>query len=630
MRLIAFRKALSCIIQGYMLFHSKTWLVMRLTIVLLIAACLHVQANGYGQNISLSVQNVSLENVLKKIKKQAGYHLVYREEWMSQAEKVSLTLNNVSITEALNACFKNQVLTYELVNKTIVVKRTITPLEQHADRKFVEEPQDIVITGKVTNQDGNPLEGVSVIVKETGRGVYTVADGTFSISVAGERSVLVVSHVGMETQEITVGRNKTVDIILLQLKGSMEDVVVVGYGVQSRKDLTGSISRVSSQEFKNAIVSTVDQALQGRATGVFVTQASGEPGANVVVRIRGISSFSNNNQPLYVIDGFIMPPYTEAAAPNTSGPSISNGLYGLNPADIESIDVLKDASATAIYGSRAANGVILITTKRGKMGESQIEFINKTSASSMSNSYDMMNGYEFATAKNQSYIDAGQPGPFNVDSIKAAGASTDWLDQISRTGLRQENSLTYRGGAGKTNYFLSGAYMLEQGVIKGSENKRGSIRFNLNTSFKSWYDARMQVSATRAKLTRATTETGGWPYSGGPIFDALRASPLHQNNTTVLGEVPDIVGGVILSQNTFVSPVQELLDKTDNTFNDQVLANIENIFYLTKSKNLELHVLSGSSLQNSERQINLPPWLGSGKTYNGLVIESNAKTQSFN
>ncbi len=489
--------------------------------------------------------------------------------------------------------------------------------------------ETIHVKGKIiSSAGGTPLAGVTVKSESTRKTVVSLGDGSYSIETM-KGTVLLFNHVGYKEYQL-VANTETMDVVLEVQEKVLEDVVVVGYGTQNRRDLTGSISKVSSKEFKNSVITTVDQALQGRATGVQVTQASGEPGANVVVRIRGVSSFSSNNQPLYVIDGFLMPPYTEAAAPNTSGSSISNGLYGLNPSDIESIEVLKDASATAIYGSRAANGVILITTRKGKLGESQIEVISKTSIATMTNPYDMMNSYEFASAKNQSYIDAGQPGPFNADSIKSAGNSTNWLDQISRTSLRQETSINFRGGSGKTNYFLSGTYLTEKGVIKGSDNKRGSVRFNLNTSFKDWYDARMQFSATRAKLTRATTETGGWPYSGGPIFDALRASPLHQNNSSSLGEVPDIIGGVTLSQNSFVSPVQELLEKTDNTFNDQVLANIENIFYLTKNKNLELHAVVGSSLQNSERHINLPPWLGSGKTYNGLVIQSRAKTQSFN
>ncbi|MBX3239607.1 MAG: TonB-dependent receptor [Chitinophagaceae bacterium] len=603
---------------------------MKLTVVLLIAAVFQVSAKGYSQQVTINEKDIAVTRLLQIIEKQTGYHFLYDKLQMKDIVIKQVAVSNASVEQVLNESFEGLPLSYKIIRRTIVVKRNKqAPSAPVVANVAPPVQQDIIITGLVTNPEGEPLVNVSVMIKGNNVGTTTDINGEFSIRVPDERAVLLFSYVGYESREITAGSQKNIRMVLQPAVGSLGDVVVVGYGVQSRKDLTGSISRVSGRDFKNAIVSTVDQALQGRAPGVHVTQASGEPGANVVVRIRGISSFSNNNQPLYVIDGFIMPPYTEAGAPNTSGPSISNGLYGLNPTDIESIDVLKDASATAIYGSRAANGVILITTKRGKTGESQIEFVNKTSASSMSNSYEMMNGYEFAAVKNQSYIDVGQPGPFNIDSIKAAG-STDWIDQISRTGLRQENSLNYRGGAGKTNYFLSGTYLVEQGVIKGSENKRGSIRFNLNTSFKPWYDARTQVSATRAKLTRATTETGGWPYSGGPIFDALRASPLHQNNSTVLGEVPDVVGGVVLSQNAFVSPVQELIDKTDDTFNDQVLANIENIFYLTKSKNLELHVLLGTSLQNSERQINLPPWLGSGKTYNGLVIESNAKTQSFN
>lgn len=489
--------------------------------------------------------------------------------------------------------------------------------------------QGSTVQGKVTSSiNGEGIGGVTVEVVGTKAAVATKEDGTYSIE-ARHGATLVFRHVGFKRIE-AVATGSTLDVVLDPAEKSLDEVVVVAYGTQSRKDLTGSISKVSGKEFKNSVVTTVDQALQGRASGVQVVQSSGEPGANVVVRVRGINSLSSDNQPLYVIDGFPMPPYTEAAAPNTSGSYASNGLYGLNPSDIESIEVLKDASATAIYGSRAANGVILITTKRGKTGDAQIEVISKTTVSRMSNPYSMMSDYQYAEMKNQSYIDAGQPAPLNVDSIRNANNSTDWLGLITRNALRQETSVNYRGGSGKTNYFLSGTYLVENGVVKGSDNKRGSVRFNLNTSFKKWYDARVQMSATRARLMRAITENGGWPFAGGPIFDALRSSPLHKNNTEFIGDVPDQYGGVTLSQNPFVNPLQELLDKTDYTYNDQVLGNIDNIFYLTADHNLELHAVLGGSLQNSERKINLPPWLGSARIYNGLVIQSSAKTQSFN
>lgn len=486
-----------------------------------------------------------------------------------------------------------------------------------------------VVKGKLTSAiNGEGVAGATVEVLGTKRTVLTKEDGSFSIE-AKRGATLVFTYVGFKRLEVVV-REEVINVTIEPEEKSMEEVVVVAYGTQSRKDLTGSISKVTSKEFKNAVVSTVDQALQGRASGVQVIQSSGEPGANVVVRVRGINSLSGDNQPLYVIDGFAMPPYTEAAAPNTSGSYASNGLYGLNPGDIESIEVLKDAAATSIYGSRAANGVILITTKKGKTGEGQIEIISKTTLSKMSNAYNMMKDYQYAEMKNQSYIDVGQPAPLDVAQIRAENNSTDWLGLITHTALRQETSINYRGGSGKTNYFLSGTYLTEEGVVKGSDNKRGSIRFNLNTSFKKWYDARVQVSATRARLMRAITENGGWPFAGGPIFDALRSSPLHKNNTSFIGDVPDAYGGVTLSQNPFINPLQELLDKTDYTYNDQLLGNIDNVFYLTPKRNLELHAVLGSSLQYSQRKINLPPWLGSARVYNGLVIQSSAKTQSFN
>ena len=230
MRLIAFCKALSCIIQRCMLFHSKTWLVMKLTIVLLIAACLQVQANGYAQRISISEHNASLEKVLQKIKRQSKLHMVYREEWLDIAGKVTLSLKDVTIEEALEASFKNQPLTYELIGRTIVVKkRERQVFADHSPSSVVKAPF-IVITGRVLDNNGVPLANVSVVLKGGTTGVSTDANGAFSINVADEKAVLVFSSVGYESQEVTVGNQKDIDIILYPSDGSLSDVVVVAYG----------------------------------------------------------------------------------------------------------------------------------------------------------------------------------------------------------------------------------------------------------------------------------------------------------------------------------------------------------------------------------------------------------------
>lgn len=548
MRLIAFRKALSCIIQRCMLFHSKTWLVMRLTTILLIVACLQVQANGYGQNISLSVQNVSLENVLKKIKKQAGYHLVYREEWMSRAEKVSVTLNNASITEALNACFKNQVLTYELVDKTIVIKKSLVPVVTPA----IEEPaagqrQDIVITGRVKDEGGNLLGGVSIIVKETGKGVYTAANGTFSISVTDERSVLVVSHVGMETQEITVGRNKTIDIILVELKGSMEDVVVVGYGVQSRRDVTGSITSVSGADIRKAAPIDIVSALQSRAAGVQVRTSDGAPGAGMSVQIRGANSFSSSN-PLYVIDGIPYGGSNGSQTPSSSGGSVQrvNALASINPNDVESIEILKDASATAIYGSRGSNGVVIITTKRGKPGPDKVEYTGNASVSKPVRKLEVLDAYHFALMRNEGQQTANELTGTNTQLpydgemqfypiankfVRAPlpeefiGRGTDWQDVIFQNAVTQNHTISVSGGSNAGNHLLSFNYVNQEGVIIGSKYSRFNIRTNMNRNIRDWLVIGTNVNIARETNNMVRTNVNDNVFAAGVTRSALVFMP---------------------------------------------------------------------------------------------------------
>ena len=249
-------------------------------------------------------------------------------------------------------------------------------------------------------------------------------------------------------------------------------VVVIGYGSQSKRNLATSSSTVSAKQFQNAVINTVDQALQGRATGVQVTASSGEPGASEVIRIRGNNSLVGNNDPLFVIDGFPMPPYREAAS-TVYGNYAQNGLYGINPNDIESVVVLKDASATAIYGSRGANGVILITTKSGKKGEGKIEIVNKTSVGLTANPIKMMSGKQFAQAYNELAVLTGVPTPYNIDTLTT---NTNWFDAMTRPSMRQDISLNVSGGNAKSSYYLSGNYLKDKGLLIGSDVTRGSFR----------------------------------------------------------------------------------------------------------------------------------------------------------
>lgn len=474
MQLIAYCKALPGCLPGRRFLHSKTWLIMRLVVFLMIAACLQVQARGYGQNINLSAKNVTLETVLKKIKKQAGYHLVYREEWMDQAGKVSVDLKNASLTDALNACFKNQSLTYELVNKTIVIKKAV--VQPAVEKPVAQQVQDIVITGKILDQLGNPLENVSVVVKGTGKGVYTTADGTFSISVPGEKSVLVISYVGMETQEITVGKNKTIDVAMTAVAGSMEDVVVVAYGSQKKVTVTGAVSSVGPAELKQSSSASLANALAGRLPGLTSIQSGGgQPGRDdATMYLRGAAT-TNGRAPLILIDG----------VPR-------DNIRTIDPNEVASVSILKDASATAVFGVRGANGVILITTKRGSKGKTQLTASVDQSFSSFTREPERLESLDYMRLRNEASKNDGITDPPFTQEVMDKYANPlegldpnapDYAEQVKLRNYMYPNHDYYReyiakyvpqtrvnlgasGGTDRLSYFVNGVYLHQGGNLK--------------------------------------------------------------------------------------------------------------------------------------------------------------------
>jgi TonB-dependent starch-binding outer membrane protein SusC len=491
------------------------------------------------------------------------------------------------------------------------------------------ENADILVSGIVRDELGEPLVGASIVVKGTTLGTVTDVEGAFKLAVANGQAVLVVSFIGYNNKEITVGKQTTLNITLESDAKNLGEVVVIGYGATTNKlTTTGAIARVTSDEFKTTTVNSVDQILQGRTAGVNVISTSGEPGADIIVNIRGVNSISGNNQPLYVIDGFPVAPTTDAPIATTGGNN-PNGLFGLNPNDIESIDVLKDAAATAIYGSRAANGVVMITTKKGKVGESMIEITNKTGVGIISSPYQMMNSMQYVDIKNEQSIRNNQVPVFNVEDF-ANRTSTNWLKELTRNSTRQETGVSFRGGSGNTNYFISGSYLNEKGVVINSGNERSNLRFNVNTTIKKWYSIRAQMAATKQNQAVGITQARGWPGAGGPILNALRGAPVFENNLDFLDVQPDAIDGVTLGSaaNPFLNPVLEQTIKKDNRLSDQVIANIENIFYLDPKHKYELHVVTGTSLSNVERQLLFPPVID--RTNGGTAQQGKSKTVSYN
>ena len=367
--------------------------------------------------------------------------------------------------------------------------------------------QDIKITGKVTDTSGGFVPGVSVVVKGTINGTVTDVNGNYSLSNISTNSTLIFSFIGMKTQEIEIGSNSTLNVVLEEETVEMDQVVVVGYGTVKKSDLTGSIASVSTKDMKSTSILSADQAIQGRATGVLVVNNSGAPGSPVSIKIRGIGSFGNTD-PLYVVDGM---PVKDASFGKDDNPS---GINYLNPNDIESIQVLKDASSAAIYGTRGANGVILITTKRGKSGDMRVDIENYMGVQSLAKNVEVLNAQQYATLYNEIKTD-NLFDPATIPGFK----TNNWINEITREAIVFNNQVSISGGTKGTNYFLSGNNYNQEGIVEGSSYNRQSLRLNVDSEVKKWLKTGVSLTIMQSFRDRQTEG------NGGVISQGLKSDP---------------------------------------------------------------------------------------------------------
>lgn len=386
--------------------------------------------------------------------------------------------------------------------------------------------QERTVTGKIiSGEDKEPLPGVTVLVKGSTNGTITDIDGNFAISVK-DGDVLVISFVGYKNQEVSVNGRTKIDLSLETDISQLEEVIVVGYGTQKKSDLTGAVASINGETLTSLVTANVDQALAGRIAGVQVTQNTGAPGGAVSIRIRGTSSVSGSSEPLYVIDGIPFNGEGQSIAGfdwagGANGQNRVNPLASINPADIISIEVLKDASATAIYGSRAANGVVLISTRRGKAGEAKINYSGYYSVQELPRKIDMMNLREYAEF--QAQIADQIPG-INLNERfldpSLLGTGTDWQDAVFRTAAINSHQLSVSGGTKELQYALSGGYFSQDGIVIGSGFERYTTRINLDAQVKEWF--KVGTSINYASIDEVITLNDG---GDGVISQALQQSP---------------------------------------------------------------------------------------------------------
>jgi TonB-dependent starch-binding outer membrane protein SusC len=378
------------------------------------------------------------------------------------------------------------------------------------------------ISGSVSTKQGDRLPGVNVLIKGTAQGTTTDSNGKFILAVPDNTAVLTFSFIGYANQEIVVGNKTEFAVVLEEDVQNLEEVVVVGYGTVKKSDLTGSVSSVKGDVFKDMPVLSVDQALQGRAAGVQVTQSSAAPGGGLSVRVRGANSLISGSEPLYVLDG--LPIYPDNNAYGTGGDrQAKNALAALNPNDIESIEVLKDASATSIYGSRGANGVVLITTKRGKDGIASVNLESSYSAQTISKDIEMLSASDYARYLNTLDVSQGGAPRYTDEQVAGFGAGTNWMDEITRTGTIWNNQLTISGGNTNARYAVMGNYLDNEGVIISTNFKRYGLRLNLdNNLFNGRASLTNSWNFARTISNNVPTDRGG---PGGIIITALGLDP---------------------------------------------------------------------------------------------------------
>ena len=561
---------------------------MKLIVLLLTATVLQVHARSIAQTtVTLSVHNSSLEKVFKEIKRQTGYNFLYTDEQLAIAKAVTVEARNQPLDKVLDLCFRTQPLVYDIDGKTIIVKRRPTP------PPMLEIADDHLVKGKVSDETGSPVAGAAVQIKGTNRGAVTNENGEYEIKLANANVILVVTSIGFDKQEIPVQGRSFIAVNLKPVIAEMSELIVIGYGEQRRTTLSTAISSVSSAAFKEQPVTRLDQVLQGRAAGVQVTNSTGAPGGAVRIRIRGSNSITGDNSPLYVVDGFV-------------GADFSS----INPDDIETIQVLKDAAATAIYGSRGANGVVILTTKKGARGAVRVNATARFSTASVLKKLDLLNAGDFAETANAHAAATGAALPFTqakIDSFKTNGG-TNWQDEIFRRAGTQEYLLNLSGGTEKGGYFLSGDFLDQNGVINNSYIKRYNIRSNINAKLNDRISAFINILGSYSSSQNTEISADG-PHS--PLAQAITWSP------TV--PVRNSVGGYTVSDpvsSVFFNPLALTTDQLAVV--ERMLANAMGGFKFRIINGLSLDVQYGINYLGYEN-----------KSFAGKVVNSNTSIASY-
>ncbi len=553
------------------------------------------------QEISVHMESAELKRILNQIEKKANIKFIYSSHSIQVSQRATLKATKRSLSQVLDELLTPLQVQYEVLDSRILLRKK--PVENVSPPTEVTVP-DRKLSGNVTDERGERLPGVSILVKGTQQGVISDNDGNFSITVPDENAVLVFSFVGYVSQEIIAGNRSLLDVTLKVDEKALEEVVVVGYGVVRKSDLTGSVAKVGEEEIKAVPVISLDRAMQGRVSGVMVTTSSGAPGASTTIRIRGTGSVNAGNDPLYVIDGFP-----------------TSNLNSINPSDIESIEILKDASATAIYGSRGSNGVVLVTTKRGKEDQSNISFEGYYGVQTARRKIPLLNAREYAEFINEARVNAGSTPYFDGSAPErpvpsSLGEGTDWQDEVLRSAPVSSYQLNFSGGEKKTRYAISGNYFNQQGILLNSYFKRYTLRANLDRDVRSWLKLGLSMQGAYTHSNSSFTPAQGGS-GGGVINAALNYAPVFSVRDGSGNYYRDFSA---LNGNLVDNPVGLARERTDLYTTFRLLSNL--FAEIKLMDGLIFRTSLGTDLFNSKSNYYATRLIGLGDGSNGVAAVS--------
>ncbi len=564
--------------------------------------------------VTLTVQNAEVKKVISQLQTLTKTKFIFSTQAINANRKISFSVENKPLKNVLDEFFKPLHIDYKIINSQVLLYRKTTDAFETAalQQTAIQADADRTISGTVTDSAGRPLNGASVVISGTTRGTTTDAQGNFQLQIPDEGNVVIeISSVGYQPQSIAVGSQASLQIVLQDAIGGLNDVLVVGYTTQRKKDLTGAVSVISSKDINSLPVGGVDQIMQGKAAGVAITSQTGAPGDAIAVRIRGVGTINDNN-PLYIIDG--VPTKT--------------GINEISPNDIESINILKDASSAAIYGSRASNGVVIVTTKRGKSGKARLNVNAYTGFQTPANLMKMANTRQYVTAYNIAAANDGR------EQIPAGMMDTlpdvNWQKAVLGTAPIHNLQASVSGGSETSNYILSATYFKQDGMINNSSYDRFNVRTAINSTLSKVFKVGTNINLAYAKRREVGTSGDGFG-AGNPGASVMRYALFRTPATPVYNATGELVD---LPKNPQffgdgLNPVG-LADNTDRNFESYSLLG-DAFLEVTPIANLRLRTDIGGNLILADYKQFFPTW-GIDRFLNSpnALAQSNSRELNYN